>query len=392
MKAFVVFGIVAACLVLLVLPVSAVGQLAQTPPMGWSSWNAFGQKISDSLIRAQAAAMVSSGMQAAGYIYVNIDDGWQAKQRDSNGNIQANSTTFPDMAGLVTYIHGLGLKVGIYSSPAAVTCGGNVGSFGHETQDAATFASWGMDYLKYDWCSCSVSKCGQAQAVESRMYQAIVAAGRPMVFKISTYGMFKPWLWAASVGVNVWGTGFDMRDEYWHMADLAFGNNGLEQFAGPTVQNGNGGWNDPDMLEVGNGGETTTQYQTQMSIWAIQAAPLIAGTDLTKMNSTTIGLLTNPGIIAVDQDSLGKQGKRVWQQGPEEIWVKPMADGSVVVGMFNRVAGGANITLPFGLVGVKGTVDAVDLWNQKDLGVIKNDHPVSVPGYGVTMLKLTMTE
>jgi alpha-galactosidase len=389
MKAFGVFGVVVAALVLLALPVCAAGQIAQTPPMGWDSWNPFGLKISDTIIRAQAAAMVSSGMQAAGYTYVNIDDGWQG-QRDSNGNIQSNSN-FPDMVGLASYVHGLGLKIGIYSSPGPKTCGGNVGSFAHETQDAATFAAWGMDYLKYDWCTCSTKLCGPAQQVESRMYKAIVAAGRPMVFKISTYGMFKPWLWAASVGVNLWGTGFDMRDEYWHMADLAFGNNGLEQYAGPTVQNGNGGWNDPDMLEVGNGGETTSQYQTQMSIWAIQAAPLIAGNDLTKMTSTTVGLLTNPGIIAVDQDSLGKQGKRVWQQGPEEIWVKPMADGSVVVGLFNRVAGSANIALPFGVVGVKGTVDAVDLWNQKDLGIIRNNHLISVGGYGVTMLKLTMS-
>ena len=384
------FGIVSAALVLLAFPVCAVGQVAQTPPMGWSSWNAFQQKISDTIIRAQAAAMVSSGMQAVGYTYVNIDDGWQGT-RDGNGNIQANSN-FPDMVGLATYIHGLGLKVGIYTSPGSKTCGGNVGSLGHEVQDAATFASWGMDYLKYDWCSCAVDKCGPAKDVELKMYNAIQAAGRPMVFKISTYGMFKPWTWAASVGVNVWGTGFDMRDDYWHMAELAFGQNGLEQYAGPTVQNGNGGWNDPDMLEVGNGGETTTQYQTQMSIWAIQAAPLIAGTDLTKMNSTTVALLTNPDIIAVDQDSLGKQGKRVWQEGPEEIWTKPMADGSVVVGIFNRVAGTAYIPLPFGVVGVKGTVDAVDLWQQKNLGIIKNNRQVLVGSYGATMLRLTMSQ
>ena len=220
MKMFRSFGIVSAVLVLLALPVCVVGQIAQTPPMGWDSWNKFGQHISDTLIRAQAAAMVSSGMQAVGYTYVNIDDGWQAATRDGNGNIQANSN-FPDMAGLASYIHGLGLKVGIYSSPGQTTCGGNVGSFGHEVQDAATFASWGMDYLKYDWCSCTEKLCGQAKDVELKMYNAIQAAGRPMVFKISTYGMFKPWSWAASVGVNVWGTGFDMRDEYWHMAELS---------------------------------------------------------------------------------------------------------------------------------------------------------------------------
>jgi alpha-galactosidase len=382
--------LLSAALVLLVFSVCAVGQVAQTPPMGWDSWNAFGLKITDSLIRAEAAAMASSGMEAVGYTYVNIDDGWQGT-RDGNGNIQPNSS-FPNMVDLASYVHGLGLKIGIYSTPAAKSCNGSTGSFGHEAQDAATFASWGMDYLKYDWCSCTVATCGQAKDVELKMYNGIQSAGRPMVFKISTYGMFKPWTWASSVGVNVWGTGFDMRDEFWHMADLSFGNNGLEKYAGPTVTNGSGGWNDPDMLEVGNGGETTSQYQTQMSIWAIQAAPLIAGNDLTTMNSTTVGLLTNPDIIAVDQDALGVQGHRVWQVGPEEIWVKPMADGSVVVGLFNRVDGATYINLPFSLVGVKGTVSAVNLWQQKNLGNIKNNQPILVGSYGATMLRLTMTE
>jgi len=381
---------------LLAYSASAVGQIASTPPMGWDSWNRFGLKITDPIIRAQAAAMASSGtggtgMQAVGYTYVNIDDGWQGG-RDSNGNIYANTTNFPDMAGLATYVHSLGLKIGIYSTPGPRTCNGNVGSFGYEVRDAQTFASWGIDYLKYDWCSCTQKLCGSPKDVALKMYNAIQSAGRPMVFKISTYGMFKPWLWAASAGVNVWGTGFDMRDDYWHMAELGFGNNGLQSFAGPTKQNGNGGWNDPDMLEIGNGGETDTQYQTQMSIWAIQAAPLIAGNDLTNMKSDIIAILTNPDIIAVDQDSLGKQGYRVWMQGPEEIWVKPMADGSVVVGLFNRVADTVYIDLSFSLVGVKGSVDAFDLWQQKDLGIIKNHRAVQVAGYGATMLKLTMTE
>jgi alpha-galactosidase len=359
--------------------------------MGWDSWNHFGQKISDPLIRSEAAAMASSGMQAVGYTYVNIDDGWQGG-RDSNGNIYANSN-FPNMTALAAYVHSLGLKIGIYSSPGPRTCGGNVGSLGHEAQDAATFASWGMDYLKYDWCSCTPKLCGSYKDTELKMYNAIVAAGRPMVFKISTYGDGKPWLWAASVGVNLWGTGLDMKDDFYRMAELSFGNNGLEKYAGPAVVvNGSGGWNDPDMLEIGEGGETDTEYQTQMSIWAIQAAPLIAGNDLTNMPSDILAILANPDIVAVDQDPLGKQGYRVWQEGPEEIWVKAMADGSVVVGLFNRVTGSVTISLPFNLVGVKGQVDAVNLWTQKDLGIIKDHSLIPVPGYGATMLKLTMTK
>ena len=377
-------------LTLLAYPVCAAGQLAATPPMGWDGWNYLHLKTSDSIIRAEAAAMVSSGMQAVGYTYVIIDDGWEGT-RDQNGNIQPNSN-FPDMAGLATYVHSLGLKIGIYSSPGPTTCNGNIGSLGHEAQDAATFASWGMDYLKYDWCSCTPALCGSYKNTELKMYNAIVAAGRPMVFKISTYGGAKPWQWASKIGVNMWGTGLDMKDDYYRMVALSFGANGLEKYAGPTVTNGNGGWNDLDMLEIGNGGETDAQYQTQMSIWCIQAAPLIAGNDLTKMTSDIAAILTNPYIIAVDQDPLGKQGFRVWQEGPQEIWMKPMSDGSVVVGLFNRVEGQVSITLPFWRVGIKGTVDAVDLWQQKDLGVIKDYSAVKVPGYGATMLRLTVTK
>ena len=271
------------------LPVGAAGQLAQTPPMGWDSWNHFRTTITDAVIRAQAAAMVSSGMQAAGYQYVLIDDGWQG-QRDSNGNIQSNGR-FPDMAGLATYVHGLGLKIGIYSSPGPRTCARNVGSFGHEVQDATTFASWGMDYLKYDWCSCYPKLCGAPKDVMLKMSNALQGTGRPMVFKISTYGEFAPWLWASSVGVHMWGTGLDMKDEYFRMVATGSGNEGLENFAGPKVTNGNGGWNDPDMLEVGNGGMTDDEYRTHMSLWAIMSAPLIAGNDLTQMSSNTLALL-----------------------------------------------------------------------------------------------------
>jgi len=389
MRASRLLSLLLCALVLFSYPVSTMGQVATTPPMGWNSWNAFHKSITDTLIRNEAAAMVSSGMLAAGYNYVNIDDGWQGT-RDANGNIQSNAR-FPDMAGLATYVHGLGLKIGIYSSPGPRTCGGNIGSFGHEAQDAQTFAAWGMDFLKYDWCSCYPKLCGAPKDAISKMSAALQSTGRPMVFKISTYGEFKPWLWAASVGVNMWGTSLDLKDEYFRMIATATANDGLESFSGPKVVNGNGGWNDPDMLQVGNGGMTDTEYRTHMSFWAIMAAPLIAGNDLTKMSATTLALLTNADIIAVDQDPLGEQGHRVWQQGPQEIWVKPMADGTVVVGFFNRVEGATTLALSFNTIGVKGNVSARDLWQQKDLGPIKDHTAILVAGHGATMLRLTVT-
>ncbi len=369
--------------VFLMNPAGSAGQVAQTPPMGWNSWNHFGLQITDAIVRAQAQAMVSSGMQAVGYTYINLDDGWQG-QRDGNGNLQGNSN-FPDMAGLATYVHDLGLKIGIYSSPGPTTCGGNVGSYGHEQQDADTFASWGYDYLKYDWCSCDYGKhvCGTQQQAYSKMHDALKNTGRPFFYNIADVGVGKPWTWAASVGGNSWRTGPDTADDYFTMGEEGFGNMGLQSFAGP------GHWNDPDMLEVGNGGMTDAQYQTEMTLWSVLAAPLIAGNDLTSMGSDIIALLTNSEVIAVDQDSKGLQGTRVWQQGPQEIWVRPLADGSKAVGVFNRVKDPTAIALNFKDIGVTGKVEARDLWLHKDLGVIPDGYKVSPVGYGAMLLKLT---
>jgi alpha-galactosidase len=369
--------------VFLANPSRSTGQVGQTPPMGWNSWNHYGVTITDAIVRAQAQAMVTSGMQAAGYTYVNIDDGWQG-QRDSQGNIHGNAN-FPDMKGLADYVHSLGLKIGIYSSPGPKTCGGNVGSFGHEDQDAKTFASWGYDYLKYDWCSCDYGKkvCGTQQQAYQKMYDALKGTKRVFFYNIADVGVGKPWTWAASVGGNSWRTGPDVMDDYFYMAEEGLGNNGLQSFAGP------GHWNDPDMLEVGNGGMTDAQYQTEMSLWVVLAAPLIAGNDLTTMGSDIIALLANSEVIAVDQDSKGVQGSRVWQQGPQEIWVKPLADGSKAVAIFNRVKDPSTIPLPFKQIGVTGSVDARDLWLHKDLGLIQDGYKVTPVGYGAMLLKLT---
>jgi alpha-galactosidase len=383
-------------LVMFAHPMGAMAQLASTPPMGWDSWNHFALNISAQIIEDNALGMNQSGMQAAGYQYVVIDDGWQAPTRDGQGNLQPDPTKFPDgMEPVVTYVHNLGLKIGIYSSPGKTTCGGNLGSYGHEQQDAALFKSWGMDYLKYDWCSCQPSYCGSMKEGFSKMSNYLDHT--QLVYKISGYGAQEPWKWAPEIGANMWGVGLDMQNDFYRMTVLSFVNDsGLGSFAGPTVANfggvTNGGWNDPDMLEIGNGpAETTEEYITQMSIWTILAAPLIAGNDLRKgyMSKVTLDLLANPDITAVDQDPLGMQGYRVWQDGAEDIWIKPMSDGTTVVGVFNHVEGTDPIALPFAAIGISGQADAYDLWEHKDLGLISNGYKVPVLGHGARMLKLT---
>lgn len=361
--------------------------------MGWSSWNHFSQKITATLIEQEAAAMVSSGMQAAGYQYIMIDDGWQAPTRDSNGNLQANSKKFPNgMQPVVAYIHGLGLKAGIYSSPGKTTCAGNPGSFGYEQQDANLFKAWGMDFLKYDWCSCKPNYCGTMEQTFLKMSNYLDHS--QIMYQVSTYGDAKPWTWAPEIGGNMWNTGENTKDEYFRIVELSFvDDSGLSAFAGPTVaQFGgvtNGGWNHPDMLEIGNGAETTNEYITQMSIWSLLAAPLIAGNDLRNMTSETVNILANPEITAVNQDPAGIQGYRVWQTGPEDIWIKPLANGNIVVGVFNHVENTDPIALPFSAIGISGQAKARDLWQHKNLGVINDGYKVSVQGHGAVVLSLT---
>jgi alpha-galactosidase len=375
---------------LLALPLCSTAQVS-TPPMGWDTWNFFGLKLhappSDAPIRAEAAAMVASGMQTVGYTYIIIDDEWQGT-RDSQGNIQPNPENFPyGMAALADYVHGLGLKIGIYSSPGPLTCSKHIGSYGHEQQDANTFASWGMDYLKYDWCGAK----GDPATVFKLMYTSLQNTGRPFVYSISNYGMEQPWKWAGpQSGANMWRTSPDVKDNFDIMAENGFSNDGLQQYAGPTK-----GWNDADMLQIGNGAMGIESYRTQMTLWCILSAPLIAGNDMTqllnsdKLDQEYLELLTNPAVIAVDQDPMGAQGWRVWQQGAQEIWKKPMSDGSTVVGIFNKVTGTVTVDLPFKAIGVSGTVDAYDLWAGKDLGNIQDGHPVVVVGFNGVMLKLT---
>ena len=362
---------------------SAVSQtsssLAATPPMGWNSWNKFGCNVSDKLIREMADAMVSSGMQAAGYQYVNIDDCWQVS-RDAQGTIVADPQRFPSgMKALADYVHGKGLKLGLYTDAGTGTCEKRPGSLNHEVQDAKTYASWGIDYVKIDWCN---SEGLDPEVQYAKLRDALAQSGRPIVFSICNWGVKAPWRWGPKTG-NLWRTTGDISDSYDSMSLIGFGQNGLEKFAGP------GHWNDPDMLEVGNGHMNRDEYRTHMALWALLAAPLLAGNDLRNMSAETKELLTNSDVIAVDQDSKGVQGHRVWQEGPLEIWAKPLADGSQAAGLFNRSESAIQMTLDFKGIGAPAAAKLRDLLDHKDLATAQNSYTTEVPKHGVVLLKVS---
>ncbi len=356
--------------------------LAKTPPMGWNSYNKFDWVVTDQIIRENADAMVESGMKAAGYTYVNIDDSWEGK-RDSQGNIRSNGK-FPDMKSLADYVHSKGLKLGIYSSPGPRTCDRFEGSFGHEEQDAKTFAAWGIDYLKYDWCSAvGVYEDSSRPAVYAKMALALQATGRPIVFSLSE-GHPQAGVWGPMAGLNLWRTTGDMRDTWESMSKIGFDQQiGLDRYAGP------GHWNDPDMLQIGNGGMTDTEYRTHMSLWSLLAAPLLAGNDLRHMTPGIIEILTNREVIAVDQDPLGKQATRVTKNGDLEIWSRPLADGSHAAGLFNRGADAAKVTARWSDLGLTGSRKVRDLWAHAGRGLFAGEYSVEVPSHGVVLVKLT---
>jgi alpha-galactosidase len=373
-------------------PYPTAAELSPTPPMGWNSWNHFGTHVDEADVKAAAKAMVTSGMAAAGYKYIIIDDTWQGK-RNAQGFIEPNSK-FPDMPGLVKYVHSLGLKFGIYSSPGPKTCAGYTGSYGHVRQDAETYAKWGVDYLKYDLCSYGeiihkeagsnlAKQRAMQEAAYEKMHKALVATGRPIVFSLCQYGTTSVWKWGAGVGGNLWRTTGDIQDNYARMAHIGFTQAGLGKFAGP------GHWNDPDMLEIGNGGMTNEEYRTHMSLWAILAAPLIAGNDLSKMTPATVSILTNREVIAVDQDRLGKEGNRIWEQGPLQVWVKPLEGGAKAVGLFNTSYNPHVMTFKLSMIGFPADARMRDLWKHEDVKATNGDYTVELPGHGVVMLKVT---
>jgi alpha-galactosidase len=364
--------------------------LALTPPMGWNSWNKFACNITEQTVRATADAMVSSGMRDAGYQYVVIDDCWHGP-RDANGFITADPQKFPSgIKALADYVHSKGLKFGIYSDAGRLTCGGRPGSQGHEYQDALTYARWGVDYLKYDWCSTGDRNAQEGYAV---MADALRQTGRPIVFSMCEWGTAKPWLWAQNIG-NLWRTTGDISDDFgtkkkahdWEhpMLQLLEWNEPLWPFAGP------GHWNDPDMLEVGNGGMTPVEYRSHFSLWAMMAAPLMAGNDIANMDETTRSILLNKEVIAIDQDRLGIQGHRVWKDGDREVWVKPLAGGGRALLLFNRGERPAAIRATAEHLGYPAGLRAKvrDLWAHKDLARWSGTLEATVEPHGVAMFRI----
>jgi alpha-galactosidase len=330
--------------------------LAPTPPMGWNSWNKFGCDIDEDLIRETADAMVSSGMAAAGYTYVNIDDCWMAPERDAAGRLQPDPVRFPaGIKAIADYVHAKGLKLGIYSSAGTRTCQGLPASLDHETTDAATFASWGVDLLKYDNCN---NQGRPAVERYTAMADALAASGRDIVYSICEWGTNRPWEWAAQVGGHYWRTTGDISDSWGSMVSIVDQQVGLAEFSGPNA------WNDPDMLEVGNGGMTTEEYRAHMSMWSLLNAPLIAGNDLRSMDATTLGLLTDPDVLAVDQDWAGSQGHKIADAGDAEVWAKPTSDGGAAVVLFNRGTTGAQLATTAAELGLPGAPAYAmrDLW------------------------------
>jgi alpha-galactosidase len=363
--------------------------LAKTPPMGWNSWNKFGCKVREDLVRKAADSMVQSGMKDAGYQYIVIDDCWQVS-RDKDGNIVADPATFPSgIKALADYVHARGLKFGIYSDAGPKTCAGRPASLGHEMQDAKQYAAWGVDYLKYDWCHMDNQN---APAAYSLMRDALKQSGRPIVFSICEWGSNRPWTWAPDVG-NLWRTTGDITDK-WEGKGEKFGAGVMDivDLQAPIgYAAGPGHWNDPDMLEVGNGGLTTVENQAHFSLWAILAAPLMAGNDLDAMTPEVHDILTNKEVIAVDQDPLGHEGVRVRHQDNQDVWVKPLQNGAVAVVLLNRGTELQTFGVKWEEIGLKpGQKAAVrDLWAHKNVGEFKESFSAHIAPHQAMMVTLT---
>ena len=402
LTASVVAGIT---VVVLVAPLPLHAQkfdgLALTPPMGWNSWNKFGCNVDEKMIRDVADAMVSTGMREAGYRYVVIDDCWHGK-RDSLGFIHPNPLRFPSgMRALADYVHARGLKFGIYSCAGSKTCAGYPGSRGYEYQDALAYARWGVDYLKYDWCNTAGLS---AVGAYTTMRDALYAAGRPVVFSLCEWGENSPWLWGKDVG-HLWRTTGDISAVFdgevrhdtwssWGVMKIAEMREGIRQYAGP------GHWNDPDMLEVGNG-MSGSEDRAHFSLWCLMAAPLMAGNDLRSMGKETAEILTNREVIAVDQDPLGVQGYRCETRDSLETWVKPLAGGDWALCFLNRSARTKRIDHDWAGTTIVDSVSRRtlntaakeygirDLWAKKDVGTTRRRLVVDIPKHDVVMLRLT---
>jgi alpha-galactosidase len=383
--------------------------VALTPPLGWNSWNCFAGDVDDKKVRAAADAMVASGLINHGWSYINIDDCWMVQAgsqdpvlggmpRTSEGRIISNKK-FPDMKKLSDYVHGKGLKLGIYTSPGPQTCAGFTGAYKYEQQDAEQFAAWGIDYLKYDWCSYDEIAKDHSLRELQKPYQVMRAAldrvDRDIVYSLCQYGMGDVWEWGEQVGGNCWRTTGDINDSWGSVEEIGFNQAGKEKFAGP------GHWNDPDMLVVGQVGwgpklhptnlSPNEQY-THITLWSLLAAPLLIGCDMTQMDDFTLNLLTNDEVLEVHQDPLGHQAKRVLQAGDLEVWSRDLEDGSKAVGLFNRGEKQADVGFLWSDLGINGQHTVRDLWRQKDVGLYDREFKAPVPSHGATLLKLTVPE
>jgi alpha-galactosidase len=369
-------------------------QVAQTPPMGWNSWNYFAGRVTDKDIRDSADLVVSSGMKDAGYIYVNIDDTWEG-ERDASGVLHTNAK-FPDMKALADYVHSKGLKIGIYSGPGTKTCGGYAASLGHEEQDAKMYADWGIDYLKYDLCSfipdvlekqAPNDKAAQMRLMigaYDKMGKALKATGRPIVYSLCQYGWDAVWEWAPALGGNLWRTTGDITPRWDRIYAIASQQAGLESYAGP------GHWNDPDMLEVGNGKLSLAENRTHFTLWAILAAPLLAGNDLPHMKPEIKAILTNRDVIAINQDALGKQGARTYSDGEVEVWTRQLQGGALAVAIV-AVGDSRYTTHPFHLnlakLGLHGPQAGKDLWTGKPITLTDN-MPIEIESHDVLLVRI----
>ncbi|XP_039040207.1 alpha-galactosidase-like [Hibiscus syriacus] len=356
--------------------------LGLTPQMGWNSWNHFHCDINEILIKETADAVVSTGLAAVGYTYINIDDCWGELNRDSQGNLVPKGSTFPSgIKALADYVHKKRLKLGIYSDAGTQTCSQTMpGSLGHEEQDAKTFASWGVDYLKYDNCQ---NKEISPKERYPKMSKALMESGRPILFSLCEWGQEDPATWAPSIG-NSWRSTGDIGDNWDSMTGIADQNDQWASYAGP------GAWNDPDMLEVGNGGMTTEEYRCHFSIWALAKAPLLIGCDVTSIDNVTLQLLTNTEVIGVNQDKLGVQGKKVKKDGDLEVWAGPLADSRVAVVLWNRGSSSATITAYWSDIGLPPStvVGARDLWAHSSKSTDEDQISAEVDSHACKMYTL----
>lgn len=379
------------------LTIKVGDMIGLTPAMGWNSWNVWGLSVNEKKVEAAADAMIKNGLADHGWTYINIDDGWERPERAANGEIVPNNK-FPDMKALAGYIHNDGLKMGIYSSPGPKTCGGFTGSYQHEAQDAHTYAKWGIDYLKYDWCS-----YGEIAPQNPNLYwlqkpyklmdSALQIVDRDIYFSLCQYGMGDVWQWGAEVGGNSWRTTGDIRDNWESMSGIGFNQGKCAPYAGP------GHWNDPDMLVVGKVGWgpslhhthlTPDEQYTHISLWCLLSAPLLIGCDMTHMDDFTRSLLTNDEVLAVDQDPLGKEATQIAETDSVRIYEKDLADGSKAVGLFNVSSQPASINLDFSALGITGEQKLRDLWRQKNIGTFTGSYEAkNIPSHGVLLLKIT---